>query len=222
MTTFAIVGAGKNLGAAVARRFAAEGFDLALISRNQERVEALAAELAAETGRQARGYVANVRDHRTVAATLDRAVQDLGPIEVLQYSPLPQKEFLRPVLETTVDDYAAAIEFSIYGAVAATHQVIQGMRVLGRGSILFINGGTAYKPRPKFAGTTVAFAGETAYAMMLHEALEPDGIKVRQIIIPGSIEPGHPDKDPKALAEKIWQLHANSTEFRTFATEMDY
>lgn len=222
MTTFAIVGAGKNLGAAVARRFAAEGFDLALVSRNAERVEDLARQLAEETGQQARGYAANVRDHRSVAAALDRAAQDLGPIEVLQYSPLPQKEFLRPVLETTVDDYAAAIEFSVYGAVAATHQVIQGMRVLGRGSILFINGGTAAKPRPKFAGTTVAFAGETAYAQMLCEALEPDGIKVRQIIIPGSIEPGHPDKDPEILAATIWDMHANSTEFRTYATEMDY
>ncbi|MDO5495298.1 MAG: SDR family NAD(P)-dependent oxidoreductase [bacterium] len=222
MTVYAIVGAGRQLGAACARRFAAEGFDLALISKNEERVTALAEDLADETGVQVRGYAANVRDHRSVAAALDRAVQDLGPIEVLQYSPLPQKEFLRPVLETTVEDYAAAIEFSVYGAVAACHQVLQGMRVLGRGSILFINGGTAFKPRPKFAGTTVAFAGETAYAQMLHEALEPENIRVRQLIIPGGIEPGHPDKDPATLAETIWEMHATSTEFRTFAMEMDY
>ncbi|HHW84453.1 MAG TPA: SDR family NAD(P)-dependent oxidoreductase [Actinomycetales bacterium] len=222
MTVYAIVGAGRQLGVACARRFAAEGFDLALISRNQERVDALAQALAEETGRQVRSYAANVRDHRTVSAALDQAVQDLGPIEVLQYSPLPQKEFLRPVLETTVEDYAAAIEFSVYGAVAACHQVLQGMRVLGRGSMLFVNGGTAYKPRPKFAGTTVAFAAETAYAQMLHEQLAPENIKVRQIIVPGSIEPGHPDKDPATLAEKIWDMHANSEEFRTFATEMDY
>nr|NLD40210.1 SDR family NAD(P)-dependent oxidoreductase [Actinomycetales bacterium] len=222
MTVYAIVGAGRQLGAACARRFAAEGFDIALLSKNEERVTALAADLAAETGRHVRGYAANVREHRTVAEALDRATQDLGLIEVLQYSPLPSKDFLRPVLETTVDDYAAAIEFSVYGAVAACHQVLQGMRVLGRGSMLFINGGTAYKPRPRFAGTTVGFAGETAYAQMLHEQLEPENIRVRQIIIPGSIEPGHPEKDPATLAKKIWDMHAHSTEFRSFATTMDY
>lgn len=39
MTTIAIVGAGPGLGAAVARRFGAEGFAVGLISRNQERVD---------------------------------------------------------------------------------------------------------------------------------------------------------------------------------------
>ncbi len=46
MTTIAIVGAGPGLGAAVARRFGAEGFNIALLARNQGRVDALAAELA--------------------------------------------------------------------------------------------------------------------------------------------------------------------------------
>ena len=61
MTTLAIVGAGPGLGAAVARRFGAEGFSVALISRSQDRVDALAAELSA-AGVTARGYAANVRD----------------------------------------------------------------------------------------------------------------------------------------------------------------
>lgn len=39
MTTIVIVGAGPGLGAAVARRFGAEGFAVGLISRNQERVD---------------------------------------------------------------------------------------------------------------------------------------------------------------------------------------
>ncbi len=125
MTAIAIVGAGRGLGAAIARKFGTEGYDVALISRNQERVDALAADLHAE-GVKARGYTANVRDPQSLSSALDRASQDLGPIEVLEYSPLPQKEFLRPVLETTVEDLAGALEFSIYGPVAAVHQVLQG------------------------------------------------------------------------------------------------
>ena len=60
MTTLAIIGAGKGLGAAVARRFGKEGFSVALISRNQERLDALATELA-DDGVQAKGFAADVR-----------------------------------------------------------------------------------------------------------------------------------------------------------------
>lgn len=220
MTTIAIIGAGPGLGAAVARRFGREGFAVALLARNAERVEALAADIRSE-GIEARGYVANVREAASLAAILDRAAQELGPIEVLEYSPLPQKDFLRPVLETTPADVAAAIEFSVYGPVAAVHQVLQGMRVLGRGTILFINGGSAVRPTAKFAGTSIAFAGETAYAQMIHDELKADGIHVGQLIIPGAIVAGHERKDPKVLAEAIWQMHAARGEFRVFADDLD-
>jgi NAD(P)-dependent dehydrogenase (short-subunit alcohol dehydrogenase family) len=219
MTTIAIVGAGRGLGAAVARKFAAEGFDAALLARSQERVDKLATDLHAE-GFGARGYAADVRDPKSLIAALDTAAQDLGPIEVLEYSPLPQKEFLRPVLETTIDDLAAAVEFSVYGPVTAVNQVLKGMRSLGHGSILFVNGGSAARPNPNVAGTSIAFAAESAYARMLHDALAPENIQVAQLIIPGAIEPGHPDNDPAVLAGKLWHLHTHPQEFRTFAEDL--
>ena len=77
-------------------------------------------------GVDARGFVADVRDTGALGAALDRAADELGPVEVLQYSPLPQKEFLRPVLETTVDDLKAAVEFSILGPVTAVQRVVPG------------------------------------------------------------------------------------------------
>ena len=220
MTTYAIIGAGRNLGAALARRFGREGFDIALISRNQERLDSLAADLQAE-GITARGYAANVRDPEGLAEALDRAAQELGPIEVLSYNPLPQKEFLRPLLESTVADIRAAVEFSIYGPVAAVHQVLQGMRFLKRGSVIFVNGGSAVQPVQHFAGTSIAFAGETAYAQMLEQAMKDEPIYVGQIIIPGSIIAGHPQKDPEVLAEQIWQMHVTRDTFRHFATELE-
>ncbi|GAA1740529.1 SDR family NAD(P)-dependent oxidoreductase [Microcella frigidaquae] len=219
MTTIALVGAGRGLGAAIARTFGKEGFDIALLSRSQDRVDALAAELTAE-GFTARGYAANVRDPKSLVTALDRAGQDLGPIEVLTYSPLPQKEFLRPVLETTVDDLAGAVEFSIYGPVTAAHQVLQGMRFLGRGSILFINGGSGARPNPNVAGTSIAFAGESAYARMLHDTLAGEGIQVGQLIIPGAITPGHATHGPDVLAGKLWHLHTHPDEFRVYAEPM--
>lgn len=219
MTTIAIVGAGRGLGAAVARRFGSEGLDIALVSRSRERLDALAADLTAQ-GHTARGYAASVRDPKSLSAALDRASRELGPIEVLQYSPLPQKEFLRPVLETTADDLVGAVEFSVYGPVTAVHQVLPGMRSLGRGTILFVNGGSGARPNPRVAGTSIAFAGQGAYARMLHDALAGEHIQVGQLIIPGAIQSGHPTHDPDVLAGRLWDLHTHPEEFRVFAEEL--
>lgn len=219
MSTIAIVGAGPGLGAAVARRFGSEGLAVALVSRSQERVDALAADLRAE-GLTARGYAADVRDPEALTAALDRAARDLGPIEVLEYSPIPQREFLRPVLDTTVDDLVAAVEFSVYGPVTAVRQVLPGMRSLGRGTVLFVNGGSGARPNPDVAGTSVAFAAEGAFAGMLHDVLAPEGIHVGQLIIPGAIEPGDPTNDPAALADTLWRMHTGRGELRVFSREL--
>jgi NADP-dependent 3-hydroxy acid dehydrogenase YdfG len=215
MTTLAIIGAGSGLGAAGARRFGAEGFSVALISRNQGRLDALADELGKD-GVHARGFVADVRSPTSIASALEQATEALGPIEVLQYSPLPQKDFMRPVLETMPADLVGPVEFSIYGPVAAVHQVVPGMRFLGenRGTILFVNGGSATTPGRNVTGTSVAFAGQAAYAQLLNEVLGEQGIQVSQLIIPGKIEAGDPDKDPQALAERLWELHTKRDRFR--------
>ncbi|MCW2824813.1 MAG: Dehydrogenase [Aeromicrobium sp.] len=215
MTSIAIIGAGRGLGAAVARRFAAEGFAVGLISRHQGRLDALAAELTAD-GVQAQGFAANVRDPASIAAALEQVTETLGPIEVLQYSPLPQKDFMRPVLETTPADLVGPVEFSIYGPVAAVHQVIPGMRFLGenRGTILFVNGGSAVTPGRNVTGTSVAFAGQAAYAELLHEVLGEEGIQVSQLIIGGRIIEGDDEKDPAVLADHLWNLHTRRDTFR--------
>ncbi len=217
MTTIAIIGAGKGLGAAVARRFGKEGFAVGLISRHQGRLDALAAELEAD-GVQAKGFTADVRDPDSIAAALEQVTETLGPIEVLQYSPLPQKDFMRPVLETTPDDLKGPVEFSIYGPVAAVHQVLPGMRFLGEDatpSILFVNGGSAVKPGRNVTGTSVAFAGQAAYAELLHEVLGEEDIYVGQLIIGGRIIEGDEEKDPDVLADRLWGLHSKRDTFRT-------
>lgn len=221
MTTIAIIGAGKGLGAAVARKFGSQGHAVALISRHQGRLDALAAELE-QDGVQAKGFTADVRDPASIAAALERATETLGPIEVLQYSPLPQKDFMRPVLETTPEDLRGPVEFSIYGPVAAVHQVLPGMRFLPEGStpsILFVNGGSAVKPGRAVTGTSVAFAGQAAYLQLLHDELKDEGIHVAQLIIGGKIVAGDEEKDPDVLAGHLWDLHTGRTDFRFQVSE---
>ena len=215
MTSIAIIGAGAGLGAAVARRFGAEGFAVGLISRDQGRLDALAEELAGD-GVSARGYAADVRDPASLTAALQQVSDELGPVEVLQYSPLPAKEFMRPVLETTPADLVGPIEFSIYGPVAAVHQVLPGMRFLGenKGTIQFVNGGSAVTPGRNVTGTSVAFAGQAAYIELLHEVLAEEGIHVSQLIIGGRIIEGDDEKDPSVLADHLWNLHTGRDTFR--------
>ncbi len=220
MSTFAIIGAGPNLGLAVARRFAREGFTVALLARNQARLDDLAAVLRSE-GHTAEGFATDVRDTVSLQRALDTAAERLGPVEVLQYSPLPAKDFMRPVLETTAADLVGPVEFSIYGSVTATRQVIPGMRALGRGTILFINGSSAIRPRNEVTGTSIAFAGESAYAQLLHDALAADDIHVGQLIIPLGIGGGDPAHEPTALADTLWGIHTDRGQFRTFVTPME-
>jgi NADP-dependent 3-hydroxy acid dehydrogenase YdfG len=215
MTTLAIIGAGSGLGAAVARRFGAEGFSVGLISRHQGRLDALADDLRKD-GVHAVGFAASVREPASMSRALEQVTETLGPIEVLQYSPLPQKDFMRPVLETTPADLVGPVEFSIYGPVAAVHQVVPGMRFLGpnRGTILFVNGGSAIRPGRRVTGTSVAFAGQAAYAQLLNEVLGEEGIQVSQLIIPGQIVAGDAEKDPDVLAGHLWDLHTKRDTFR--------
>ncbi|GAB2470672.1 Rossmann-fold NAD(P)-binding domain-containing protein [Jatrophihabitans fulvus] len=222
MTTLAIIGAGRGLGAAAARRFGREGFSVGLVARHRGRVDALAAELRAD-GVEAAGFTADVRQPDTLAAALEQVAETLGPVEVLQYSPLPQKDFMRPVLETTPADLRGPVEFSIYGSVAAVHQVLPGMRFLDgpRGTILFVNGGSAVTPGRTVTGTSVAFAGQAAYARLLHDELAGEGIHVAQLVVPGQIVAGDPHKDPDVLARHLWDLHADRSQFRHVVGERD-
>lgn len=126
-----IVGAGPNLGLAVARRFGREGFAVGLISRTEPRLVELAAQLRLD-GVTAAGAAADIRDSDALAIAVRRLADELGPVDVLEYSPLPAAEFMKPVLETKVQDVRGPLEFSVLGAVAATQAVIGSMREAGR------------------------------------------------------------------------------------------
>jgi hypothetical protein len=89
------------------------------------------------------------------------------------------------------------------------------MKQLGRGTILLVNGSSAATPNANVAGTSIAFAGESAYGAMLHEALTPQNIHVGQLIIPGAIGRGDPLYALDALAERLWTIHAQRGGFRT-------
>jgi NADP-dependent 3-hydroxy acid dehydrogenase YdfG len=207
-----IVGAGPNLGAAVARRFGREGLAVGLVSRNEERLATLATGLHAD-GITAAYATADIRDSDALSAAIGSLMQRLGPIEVLEYSPLPAREFMKPILETSVDDVRGPLEFSVLGAVAAVTTVVHPMLERGSGSILFTTGGAAINPYPLRAGVGISFAGEVAYARMLHDELVDHGIHVGHTAVAGRIAPGA-DHEPDEIADVLWKHHTQRGAFQ--------
>ena len=220
MPVIAIIGAGPGLGAAVARRFGREGFAVALISRDQSKLDGLAAELEA-AGVTARGYAADVREPATVERALALAADELGPVTALQYSPLPSRDYLKPVLDLTPELALEALRFSALGLVHAVRAVLPGMRERGDGSVILINGGTSVKARSGFAGTSVAFPAESAYGEMLFDAVEGEGVRVRQLVIPGGIPKLQLPNGIDDVADRIWELQAGDAPFRTMLIPLD-
>jgi NADP-dependent 3-hydroxy acid dehydrogenase YdfG len=207
-----IVGAGPNLGAAVARRFGREGMSVGLVARDAGKLEELANVLN-EEGITADFAAADIRDAEALAGAIGTLAERLGPVEVLEYSPLPAQEFMKPILETSVDDLRGPLEFSVLGAVTAARAVVGPMIEAGSGTILFTTGGAAVKPYPLRAGVGVSFAGEVAYARMLNEELAEKGVHVGHTAIAGRIGPGE-DHEPDDVAEVLWKHHTDRGEFQ--------
>ena len=176
----------------------------------------MTAELARD-GIHARGFTADVLDIESLDAALYAAAKDLGPIEILQYSPVPRADFMKPVLDTRADDLDAPLAFSVKGPVTAVNAVLPGMRDLGRGTLLFVNGSSAVRPNPNVAGTSIAFAAESAYASMLHDTLAAENIHAAQLIIPGAIRPDAEHSSPDVLAQRLYDIHQQRDGFRHYA-----
>jgi NADP-dependent 3-hydroxy acid dehydrogenase YdfG len=210
----AIIGAGPGLGAAVARKFGREGYSIALISRSQSKLDTIAAELQT-AGLNAIGYAADVRVPAELEDALARAAAELGPITTLQYSPLPSRDYLKPVLDLTPELALEALQFSALGLIHAVRAVLPGMRQAGGGSVILINGGTSVKARAGFAGTSIAFPAESAYGEMLHDALADEGVRVSQLVIPGGIPQLQLPNGIDDVADRVWGLHSVSGPFRT-------
>jgi NADP-dependent 3-hydroxy acid dehydrogenase YdfG len=211
-SSIVIIGAGPNLGAAVARRFGREGLSVGLIARDETKLAALGADLGA-LGIDAAYAGADIRDADGLSAAITSLAQRLGPVEVLEYSPLPAREFMKPILETSVDDVRGPLEFSVLGAVAAVTTVVRPMLERGSGTILFTTGGAAINPYPLRAGVGISFAAEVAYARMLHDELADRGIHVGHTAIAGRIAPGE-DHEPDEIADVLWRHHTERGAFQ--------
>lgn len=176
-----VVGVGPGNGAAFVRRFAEEGYAVAMVARSGDVMDSLAADLP-----QARAYRCDVGDPAQVEATFASIVSDLGPVDVLVYN--AGKGVWGSAEEVSLEDFETAWRTNTFGAFAAAKCVIPGMKVKGSGHILFIGATASRRGGAKTAAFASAKAAQRSLAESLARLLWPVGIHVALVIVDGIID----------------------------------
>jgi NAD(P)-dependent dehydrogenase (short-subunit alcohol dehydrogenase family) len=206
MPLITIIGAGPGLGLEIARAFGRKGFDVALVARDQTRLDALAQTLAAE-GITARGFSADVGQPATITSALRSIRESLGPIDVLEFSPADPTLESVDALEVTMENLQPQIDFYLGGAITAVGAVLPDMIAAGAGTILVTTGGGPMAPTPARGNINIAAAGLRNWTLNLHSALEDTGVYVAHVAITALIGGGRPDAEPDVIAQSYVKLH---------------
>ncbi|NUP39741.1 MAG: SDR family NAD(P)-dependent oxidoreductase [Streptomyces sp.] len=212
MPTIAIVGAGPQLGLAIARTFGSHGHSIALISRNRAKLDDLAAKLAAD-GITAAAFQADVLDRDALAGALRHAAAHFGGIDVLEYSPVGgiDSTTLTTPSATEPAHVRHEMDFQLYGAIAATRAVLPAMRQARAGTLLYTTGAGSIDPVPQVGNVNAAAAALRNWAINLHKELADSGVQAAHVGIDVSIGmsviPGFPTAQPEEISPVYWELH---------------
>ncbi len=199
-----IVGMGPGVSAAVARRFAREGYAIGAVARSADKLEEQLAALRA-SGVRVAGATADAGDIGSLRAALVRLRAALGDAGVLVYNAAGVT--YRPLAELSPEAFAADLAVSVVGAFTAAQQVLPAMRAQRSGTILLTGGGFAFEPMPVMASLGVGKAALRNLAFSLHADLLESGIHAATVTICGTVAPGSAF-DPDRIAEAYWRLHA--------------
>lgn len=218
-----VIGIGPGNGAAIARRFAREGFQLALVSRSTT----LSAPLATELG-PARAYACDATDPSAVTRTLAAVAHELGPVEVLVYN--AGSGTWGDVESISAGDLEAAWKLNVLGAFAAIRAVLPAMRTRGNGSIIFIGATASRRGSAGAAAFAQAKAAQRALAESTARHAWPAGIHVALVIIDGMVDLPRtrarmPDKPtdffvgPNGVADTVYALTQQDRSAWSFEVE---
>src|SRR4051812_12498118 len=140
-----VTGASSGVGRAIARAFAAEGANVALIARNPEALEAAAREVA-ERGVQALVFPLDVSDAGAVDAAADAVATAWGRIDVWVND--ATVSVFAPVREMRADEFRRVTEVNYLGYVNGTLAALRHMRRRDAGVIIQIGSALAYRSIP--------------------------------------------------------------------------
>jgi NAD(P)-dependent dehydrogenase (short-subunit alcohol dehydrogenase family) len=212
VTSIAIIGAGPQLGLAIARTFGSQGLDVALISRNRDKLDDLVGKLTAEDITAA-AFPADVLDRDALTQALKSAATHFGGIDVLEYSPLDElnSTALTTPANTDPSHVQHELEFQLYGAITATRAVLPAMREAGTGTLLFTTDARSVNPQPPTANINAAAAALRNWTLNLHKELADTGVQAAHIGIDATIGTptfyGQARVTADQIAPAYWDLH---------------
>jgi NAD(P)-dependent dehydrogenase (short-subunit alcohol dehydrogenase family) len=190
-----IVGAGPGISGAFAEALAADGYQVALASRNLEKLSPLATKI------NARAFEADASSPESLVRLFNEVDRALGEPEVVLFN--PSARIRGELLTLDMAAAAAALQSTAIGALVTAQEAARRMLPKGRGSIFFTGATAGVKG---FARSSVFAMGKFAVrglAQSLARELGPQGIHVVHFVIDGGVVQGSQGLDvfsPRAIA----------------------
>jgi NAD(P)-dependent dehydrogenase (short-subunit alcohol dehydrogenase family) len=177
----AVVGVGPGNGAAFARRFAADGYAVALLARSTASSRELAAALPG-----ARAWECDVGDAASVQRVFDAIRGELGDPEVVIYN--AGSGVFGGFDDVTAADFEASWRVNALGGFLVAKQVVPAMKRAGRGNFVFVGATASRRGTARTAAFAPAKAAQRSLAESMAKSLGPAGIHVSLIVIDGVVD----------------------------------
>lgn len=166
-----ITGASAGIGRATARLFAERGAHVALLARDEHRLEAARKEIE-QFGGRAISIPVDVSDHAQMDAAAERVEQELGPIDIWVNNAMTT--VFSPVEDIDPEDFRRVTDVTYHGYVWGTMAALKRMRPRSRGTIVQVGSALAYRSIPlqsAYCGAKHAIRGftESVRTELLHE-----------------------------------------------------
>jgi NAD(P)-dependent dehydrogenase (short-subunit alcohol dehydrogenase family) len=213
--TLLVAGAGQGLGKAVAKRFAREGYAVALVARNRERLASLAAEIGGSA------FPTDLTDEAGVKKLFDDAESSLGPVEAVAFVAATRVQ--GPFAELPAADFERVWRQSCLSGFLVGREAARRMLPRGRGTVIFTGASGSTRGRAHFAAFAAAKGGLRFMAQSMARELGAQGIHVATVLIDGAIDSERMWRDHRdrmeqlgadgalqtdAIAETYWQIHS--------------
>lgn len=216
--TIVVVGFGPGISTAVAEKFGAAGFSVALMARNAERLAAGVEALKAK-GVTAAAFTADAADPASIRAALGKARAELGPITVVHWNAYGGAE-AGDLMAADPVAVGRVFDVAVVGLLAAVQAALPDLKSTNEGAVLVTNG--AYgEPSPqadafavgmKAMGVAVANAAKHKLVGLLSARLKDDGVYVGEVMVAGLVkgtawDSGQGGIESAAIADKFWKLY---------------
>jgi len=226
--TAVISGVGAGLGASLARKFAREGCQVALLARSPDYLESLAMEIQ-KTGAIAKPYPTDITDPQNVADSFNQIRQELGKVDILLNH--AGNAAWGNFSELTVDGFSRSWQVCALGSFLCCQQAVPDMVASGGGTILFTGATSSIRGRAGAIAFSSAKFAVRGLAWALAREVGPKGIHVAHIIIDGVIDTPavraemSPNEDepllnPDAIADVYWSLVEQDRSTWTFELDL--